>query len=121
MSNPLAVTKAQQNCLLQALNVRTRTYPDAVERLDDLAIAAGLLLMHARKAAEQLQDRGLIRFDRGANSVSITPAGVAEANRLDLPWWKRWATDREIVIRFCSAAGGAIVGGIVSGLFNLLK
>jgi hypothetical protein len=61
----------------------------------------------------------------GSGTLSITPAGAEETDRLLLPFWKRWATDRAVavplLVGFTSAVVGAVVSGLVGGLITLLK
>jgi hypothetical protein len=66
------------------------------------------------RSAIILEAKGFIRLERSATlgeiRLQITGAGVAEAARLDLPFWKRWASDRDLVQKVVLLAIGALFG-----------
>jgi hypothetical protein len=75
-------------------------------------------------AALLLQARGFIRLERSTvledNRLQLTEAGVAEATRLQLPFWKRWASDKRLVRDLAAACVGALVTAVRGVVIKLL-
>jgi hypothetical protein len=91
-----------------------------VNLLHDFVAAS---LGEALKAATILQGQGYATLERGRleeNRLQITPAGVAEAARLGLPFWRRWLADAALVRQIAAGAVGALIGVIGTSLTRLL-
>jgi hypothetical protein len=78
----------------------------------------------AIQPATLLEARGYITLKRSNiledNYLQITPAGVAEAARLRLPFWKRWLADQTLVRQMVAAMIGGIIVTVGNGVLRLL-
>jgi hypothetical protein len=82
----------------------------------------------ALDAARLLEAKGFITREPSSrleeNRLRITPTGVQEAERLRLPFWRRWASDKTLVRQVITGCIGAVIGAcgteLVRQLFKLL-
>ena len=77
----------------------------------------------ALRTAIILEARGYATLERSRleeNRLQITPAGVAEAARLRVPFWRRWLADETLIRQFAVGAVGALLGAIATSLTRLL-
>jgi hypothetical protein len=118
MKNQLIVSEADKRCILRYLNLLTKGDPETSVDFNQLGTACGLPKECARIGVDILQGAGLVRFDGNPidGRVSLTALGLEKANWLEMPAWRRWGTDPNIVKPLVSA----IIGGIIVGLINLL-
>jgi hypothetical protein len=99
---------------LLALDRLTDSDPAVAVDLNQLDLAAGLHGMsRARAVAQQLEDKGYVRFERqggqNAGRVWIAPAGTEEAQRLRRPWWRRLFSHPAAL-----PLGSSIIGGVIA-------
>lgn len=111
--------------VLLGLDCRTHSNPADIVSLHALWPYTNVPnLGAALHAATILESRGFIKLDRETvledNRLQITPAGIAEAARLRLPFWKRWLSDVALVRALAAAVLGGIVVKVGDGLLRLL-
>lgn len=118
MKNQLIISEADKRCILRQLNLLTRGDPKASADINQIVTACSLPKECARIGVDILQGAGLVSFDGNPldGRVSLTALGLEKANWLEIPAWRRWITDPNIVKLLVSA----IIGGIIAGLINLL-
>jgi hypothetical protein len=103
------------NRLLQAIDRVTNGDPLHDSPLIVVSAAAKMPnLGEALHAAILLEAAGFVRLERSNiledNRLRLTVTGVAEAWRLGLPFWKRWATDTSLVKQLALLCIGAVFG-----------
>jgi hypothetical protein len=116
--NELAPTQRQIKEVLQAINRRARSDPNVSVTLDEVAAVTSLAKETAKIAGIMLEHRGFVRCElKKIDQISsdgtflITPKGVEEAARLQLPFWKRWARDPAVKIALISILASLITSG----------
>jgi hypothetical protein len=121
--NPM---NAHSRRLLQALY--RATHGDPLDSAPLIVVSGWAKLPHlgvAREAAILLKAAALIHLERSTvleeNRLRLTEAGVAEAARLNLPFWKRWASDKDLVQKLVLLAVAAVFSfvGSVAGRLML--
>jgi hypothetical protein len=101
VGTPSSLPVQATGSFLKQLNVLSRAEPESRVTLDQVCIASGLLNKeHGRIAATILAGKGWLTLERTSEDsyLSITPAGIEEANRLEVPRLQRWIRDRTIAI-----------------------
>jgi hypothetical protein len=115
----------EANRLLLALAALTHNNPTDGVNLNVLSPFAKMPdLGVGLDAATILEAQGYVTLTRSTrleeNRLQITPVGVAEAARLRLPFWRRWASDKPLVRQLIAGVIGAVLGAAATGLGRLL-
>jgi hypothetical protein len=123
MASP-TVSQREKARLLTCLFEAAQGNPRKVVSLGPIAGDAGLSPEQARLAVVHFEHQQWApmeghTFD-GDIHIKITPAGVAEVERLRTPWWKRWLVDRAIVAAVVAAVVSAILTAVLTVFFTEL-
>jgi hypothetical protein len=103
-----------QKRLLRAVNGLNDSDPMNCVGLAMACACAKMDMGAGLKAAVLLQARGLLKVERSTrleeNRLHLTETGVEVAERLRLPVWRRWASDRVVVQPLVIGVFGAVIG-----------
>src|SRR5437016_4324624 len=81
--------------------------------------AVGLDWDQTRIVASHLENKGWVKVNYDfveGGSLRITPNGIEEVERLFLPAWKRFVTDKVVQIAILSAVIATVISAIIVGL-----